>query len=322
MPGKYEPLTAFLRTVPADEEVGLDLRVLDGMVSGLPPNARTSAWWANTSGHPQALAWLSVGRRARVDLVAGRVVFSPSGVVAVSVRGAPSATRMAPIMNGITALDAVIQRAGYQSVAAAVAEHTVFLHPKTVEQTGGAPVFPVVRDMVRRGQLGALPDGRPILFDDNTSPTWAFLWAAGRSKGLDVQYNHIWTDSQNLTLYTALWNLCATPAFLAKTTDGQNHPEVRMALQYRAYELYGAHPPGTPPPQKPDGFDGFTWAPMPEPMPSLETVYRARLGAAPKSRMSIAAREIGWIFSDWRPDHTLPKPSTADLLGADEQPGE
>lgn len=70
MAGKYEPLTAYLRTIPADEEVGLDLRVLDQMVNGLPPNARTAAWWANTAGHSQALAWLSLGRRARVDLTA------------------------------------------------------------------------------------------------------------------------------------------------------------------------------------------------------------------------------------------------------------
>ncbi len=103
--------------------------------------------------------------------------------------------------------------------------------------------------MVRRGQLGNLPDGRPVLFDDNTTPTWTFLWAAGRNKGPDVQYNHVWTDSQNPTLYTALWNLCATPAVLAKTTDGQNHPEVRRALQYRAYHLYGAHPAGGQPPE-------------------------------------------------------------------------
>jgi hypothetical protein len=160
--------------------------------------------------------------------------------------------------------------------------------------------------MVRRGQLHTLPDGRQVLLDDNTSPTWTFLWASGRSKGLDVQYNHVWNDAGNPDLYTALWNLCATPAFLAKTTDGQNHPEVRAALQYRAYQLYGAHASGQFPPPAPKNFDQLRWAPMPEPVEGLEGLYRKRLAAAPKSRMAIAARTIGWLFSKWQPDQTIP----------------
>src|SRR5204863_6310593 len=138
-------------------------------------------------------------------------------------------------------------------------------------------------------QIGSLPDGRRVLLDDNTTPTWTFLWAAGRNKGLDVQYNHVWTDSQNPDLYTALWNLCATPAFLAKTTDGRNHPEVRAALQYRAYQLYEVHPRDLAPPVKPEGFDELSWAPMPDPIVDLKATYRARLATTGKSRMAIAA---------------------------------
>jgi hypothetical protein len=212
-------------------------------------------------------------------------------------------------MDGVKALDAVLRRAGYASVAAAVAEHTLFLDPKTVDSTGGQPVFPVIRDMARRGQFGSLLDGRRVLLDDNTTPTWAFLWAAGRSKGPDVQYNHVWTDAQNPDLYTALWNLCATPAFLAKTTDGQNHPEVRAALQYRAYQLYGAYPRDQTSPPKPEGFDELHWESIPEPVPDLEAAYRARIATAPKSRRAVAAREIGWLFSNWCPDQSLPLPT-------------
>jgi hypothetical protein len=309
MAGKYDPLTDYLRSIPPHEGVGIDLRVLDRMVRGLPPSSASAEWWANTAGHSQALAWLSVGRRARVDLAAGRVIFSAAGPPVA--RGARSGidTRVPAVMNGIKAFDAVLRRAGYRSVAAALAEHTVFLDPKTVDQTGGQPVFMVIRDMMRRGQIGFLADGRRVLLDDNTTPTWAFLWAAGRNKGPDVQYNHVWTDAQNPELYTALWNLCATPAFLAKTTDGQNHPEVRTALQYRAYQLYGAHPLGEIPPPKPQSFDRLHWAPMPDPIADLEATYRARLATSPKSRMAIAAREIGWLFSDWLPDQSLPAPT-------------
>src|SRR6266853_952290 len=58
------------------------------------------------------------------------------------------------LMNGVKALETVLRRAGYASVAAAVAEHTIFLNPMTVEQTGGQPVFPVIRDMFDAVSLG------------------------------------------------------------------------------------------------------------------------------------------------------------------------
>lgn len=47
--------------------------------------------------------------------------------------------------------------------------------------------------MNRRGQFDTLSDGRKVLLDDNTTPTLTFLWAAVRTKGQDVQYNHVWT---------------------------------------------------------------------------------------------------------------------------------
>ena len=127
------------------------------------------------------------------------------------------------------------------SVVAAVAERAVFLHPDTVRQTGGQAVFPTIRDMLHRGTFDTMADGRHVLRDDNTSPTLAFLWAAGRTKGPDVQYNHVWNDSANPDAYTALWNICATPAFLAKTTDGSNHPDVVAALRGRPFLVPRPH---------------------------------------------------------------------------------
>ncbi len=209
------------------------------------------------------------------------------------------------ILDGVKELAAVLRETRYLSVAAAVAKHTVFLHPDTVAQTHGAALFPVVRDMARRGLLDVLPDGRRVLLDDNTSPTLAFLWAAGRKKGPDVQFNHVWDRSRDPDAYTALWNLCATPAFLAKTTDGSNHPEVTKALRYHSYRLYGYLPAGLAVPTPPDGYDDLVWAPHPEPVFGLATVIRDRLRQSPKSRPSIACREIGWLFSDGRPDQAL-----------------
>ncbi len=77
-------------------------------------------------------------------------------------------------MDGIEALSSMVARAGFQSVAAAVAAHTLFLHPETVAQTNGKPLFRTVRDPGQRGSFGTLPDGAEIMFDDNTTPTLAF----------------------------------------------------------------------------------------------------------------------------------------------------
>lgn len=208
------------------------------------------------------------------------------------------------VLDGVAQLAALLARAGYPSVLSAVAEHTVFLAPETVAQTGGDALFPTIRDFVRRGKPDML-EGRRVMLDDNTSPTHAFLWAASLAKGRDVQFNHVWNYSRDPTAYTALWNVCATPAFLAKTTDGSNHPEVVSALRYHAYRLYGHRPTGTPEPTEPDGYAQLSWATHPRPVADLEAQLRARLVRNAKSRTAIAAREIGWLFSGWKPDQAL-----------------
>ena len=213
-------------------------------------------------------------------------------------------------MDGAAALDILIQHAGYASIVTAVAEHTIFLDPRTVAQTKGEALFPVIRDMIRRRRFDRLADGRKILLDDNTTPTLTFLWAAGRKKGRDVQFNHVWTGARVPALYTALWNLCATPAFLAKTTD--SHPEVRAALQYRAYDLYGRYPPGQRP-DRPSDFDQLRWAPMPDPVDNLEATLRERLKKSPKSPPALAAREIGWLFSGGIPDTSIGMDGAPDI---------
>lgn len=159
--------------------------------------------------------------------------------------------------------------------------------------------------MAKRGTIEFGEDGRGLLLDDNTSASKAFLWSGGLRRGREVQFNHLWTDSRNRLTYTALWNLCATPDFLAKTTDGSNYPEVVAALRFRAYSLYGMSPAGLPAPARPAGYDELDWAPHPPPVGNLEAQLRARLRTTPKSRPAIACREIGWLFSDWKPEPTI-----------------
>src|SRR5207253_3269508 len=150
--------------------------------------------------------------------------------------------------------------------------------------------------------IATLDDGRRVMLDDNTTPVLAFIWAAGHSApGPDIQINHLSIDSKNPDTYSALWNLCVTPSFLAKTTDGQNHPKVREALTYRAFELYEM-PDASKAPSRPDGYEALHWAPMPKPALDLESLYRSRLALRPKSPPAQAARQIGWLFSGGQPD--------------------
>ena len=310
MTAKYEPLRLALESAPSDEPVSFTFAELDELVGGLPTSARNHRpWWANTFSHsrPHALAWMSLGRRVSEVRLGEAVVFSPADADAEVPGGTTSATRRsgsAAILDGVSALAAVLKRADYETVLHAVAAHTVFLHPDTVDQSKGSALFRLVRDPTRRGKFDTLPDGRSVMYDDNTGPTLAFLWAAQRAKGRDVQYNHVWGDPRNPDTYTALWNLCATPAFLAKTTDGSNHPEVVRLLRYRAFDLFGRVPAGEEKPVRPSGYESLTWLPAPEPVNDLEAVLRRRLADAPRSRPAVSARRLGWAYSNG-PDSTI-----------------
>ena len=69
------------------------------------------------------------------------------------------------------------------------------------------------------------------------------LWATNRVAKSDTQYNHVWSDSRDPDLVTALWNICCTPAFLAKTTD--SYPRVQSLLRYGSFGYCGYLPAGT-----------------------------------------------------------------------------
>ena len=287
-----------------EPEVPMSFHEVALLVRGLPTSAlKYQAWWHNTLTSPQGRAWLDSGRRAIVSIRNQTVRFVLHDGASEPVVNRTARSQV--LMDGVRALALFTERAGYASINAAVAEHTIFLPPETVAQTGGQALLPVIRNMLRRGEMSATSSGRRVLLDDNTSPKLAFLWAAGKTTGPDLQYNHVWDGSGDPDLYTALWNLCATPAFLAKTTDGRNHPEVRAMLRYRAFDLYGWSPIGVETPTEPPGYSSLVWAPMPAPVEDLEATLRARLMAAPKSRPAIAARELGWLFSEWISDTAL-----------------
>jgi hypothetical protein len=197
-------------------------------------------------------------------------------------------------LNGYSTLEELIRASTYQSIEQAVASLTLFSHPSTVQQTGCKALFSTIRNAARRGQRAEV-DGRLLACDDNKSPTDAFLWCNGIAKKLkDVQFNHVYLNSQDPDQYTCLANLCVTPAFLAKLTD-TNEP-VRRLLRYRVYDLYQWVPAGHDPPAEPAGYAGLQWAPTLPAVSDVGAAVKALMERRRLDRTVQTAREIGWLF--------------------------
>ena len=302
--GKYSPLRQLLESYPADQEVTLRFFEIEKAVGGLPPSAfEIRQWWANTSGsHSHAKAWMDAGRLVKEVKFGDFVVFSysisniPNKIPNSNSSPEREIQKKNAILDGVAALDKFAKSAGYSSTLEAVAAHTIFLHPETIAQTKGKPLFRIVRDPRRKGEFDL---EKRLMFDDNTGPTLSFLWSSQTLKGPDIQFNHVWTDSKDPELYTALWNLCVTPAFLAKTTDGSNNPEVKNALRFRSFELFGYYPSGESKPTPPPSYESLKWSDTANPVANLESILRERLKQNSKSSPALSAREFGWLFSDW-----------------------
>lgn len=228
-----------------------------------------------------------------------------------SSRGRPAARREKPArrepregartladfnLDGRAAFEAIVATSQYGTLSQAVASLTLFSHPATVRQTGGKALFPAVRNQRRVGEVDVL-DGRRVLLDDNKSPTDAFLWANGLGRrGADIQFNHVYAASGDADAYTALPNICMTPAFIAKLTDGSE--PIRRLLRFRSHQLYGWTPGGREAPERPEDYETLEWA---APLPAVEDVratMKAAMATKPKDRTVLAARELGWLFGD------------------------
>ena len=197
-------------------------------------------------------------------------------------------------LNGRTALEAIVAASQYRTIAQAVASLTLFTHPNTVRQTGGKALFPAIRDPKRVGQT-AEHEGRRVLLDDNKSPTDAFLWANGLTRrGPDTQFNHVYAVSLDADAYTALPNICMTPAFIAKLTDTSE--EVGRLLKYRSYQLYEWVPKGHTPPERPPEYEVLEWAAPLPPVEDVRSAFVAAMASKPKDRTVLAARQLGWLF--------------------------
>lgn len=204
-------------------------------------------------------------------------------------------------IDGKEILKELIHRAGYSSILEVVAEHTLFTHPETVKQTGNHNLFRIIRNAHLRGNIVDYEDGKKVMYCDNEGPNRAFVWSNGGIKYSDVQFNHIYSDSQNVQIYTSLANICLTPAFLAKLTDTDE--EVKKLLKYRSYDLYGFYM--GEPPERPVDYDKLHWKEFLGPIQNLGEYLLMRLQRSRKARSAISSAKIGWYFSDYKPDSRI-----------------
>jgi hypothetical protein len=200
-------------------------------------------------------------------------------------------------IDGFAALQALITGSNYKSLTQAVASLTLFSHPKTVQQTLGKSIFKTIRGPRTPG-VYIEQNGKRLMLDDNKSASDAFKWANGiTGRARDVQFNHVYTSSQDVDSYTSLANICVTPAFLAKLTDNTS-PMTSALLKYRVFELYGWLPAGIEAPNKPEGYDELDWAPTLPAISNVRASLEARMARRPKDRTVLSVKEVGWLFDE------------------------
>lgn len=174
-------------------------------------------------------------------------------------------------------------------------------HHRLVHDTGSAAVFPMVRRArVSQGERRGQFDSNGVRFDDNSYANQAIKNAAGLGKfAVGFEACHIWP----LTCYderyhTAIANIVLLPRALASLSD--HVIEIQMALQYRAYELYGWYPEEMEKPVKPEFYPSEWREPQPDPA-NIKVLGRGAVSLRSKNsepgkekRRDIKRRIVHW----------------------------
>ena len=149
-----------------------------------------------------------------------------------------------------------------EQILVRIAATRIYLpHRNTVAQFQGA-VFPTIRDP-RKLRQAVNHEGRIIgMYDDNTTPRWALLWAhgiPGRSNQLTQGWtiSHVWDRSKDMGAYTHLANLALLPEYLSSLSDKQG--PLTHHLRFHAWDVYRWKPLGSDTPVRPIGYDPDQW---------------------------------------------------------------
>ncbi|MFO0885902.1 MAG: hypothetical protein U0894_17240 [Pirellulales bacterium] len=142
-----------------------------------------------------------------------------------------------------------------------VAKTSWLAHPDAVKAIGRA-IFPTVRarKQHKRGSE-VIEDGIAVgMYDDNTTPRWAILWAHGipiTHHPSGRTFAHVWEGADDIASYNHLANIVIVPEPFASLTDKQG--PLTSYLRWHAWSIYGWKPASAPLPEKPKDFDGIPW---------------------------------------------------------------
>lgn len=104
-------------------------------------------------------------------------------------------------------------------------------------------------------------NGREIgMYDDNTTPRWAFLWAHGipiTHHPSGRTFAHVWEGADDITAYTHLANIVMVPEPFAALTDKKG-PLTRY-LRWHAWSVYKWKPSHAPMPEIPLDYESVKW---------------------------------------------------------------
>lgn len=134
-------------------------------------------------------------------------------------------------------------------------------HPDTVRALGRA-AFPTVRARKQNPRSNlVVADGRTVgMYDDNTTPRWAFFWAHGipeTAHPSNRTFAHVWEGADDIGAYTHLANLVMVPEPFASLTDKDG--PLTGFLRWHAWTVYRWKPTSAMAPAKPNGYDQVRW---------------------------------------------------------------
>ena len=167
-----------------------------------------------------------------------------------------------------------------------VAKTSRLAHPDTVKAIGRA-VFPTVRARKQHKRGGeVILEGKPVgMYDDNTTPRWAMLWAHGipiTHHPSSRTFAHVWEEADDIDSYNHLANIVMVPEPFAGLTDKKG--PLTSYLRWHAWSLYGWKPAHAATPEKPEDFDSITWRYLPKIDAPMEFI-RSRIAALNNGRI-------------------------------------
>ena len=166
-----------------------------------------------------------------------------------------------------------------------VAETSWLAHPDTVKEIGRA-VFPTVRARKGHTRGGRTDAGEGNgMYDDNTTPRWALLWAHGipiTHHPSSRTFAHVWEGADDINSYCHLANIVMVPEPFAGLTDKKG--PLTQYLRWHAWSVYGWKPAHAATPDKPDDFDGIHWRYLPKIDAPMEFI-RARIATLNNGRI-------------------------------------